>query len=457
MSDGFWTLDRVAHALDTRTIAAPPHGARSLGRVSTDTRTIRSGDIFVALVGDRFDAHDFLAGAVAAGARALVVSRDVTAADLGVPIYLVDDTLLALGDLARFQRMVWGGTVIAVAGSNGKTSTKELLRAALESRLSVHATTGNLNNRIGVPLTLLALPADADVAVIEVGTSIPGEIAMLRDIARPDIAIVTSIAEEHLEGFGDIAGVLREESSVFHGVAVAIVPSDDTELAEAAEAAVSAGRIVRAGLDDGDVRATSWRLESDGTGTVVVNGAAIHSPMRGVHNLRNLMLAIAAAREVGVVAADAGLGIARLTPPPMRANWQRIGKALVINDAYNSNPGSALAAIEMLTSAPGMQKVAVLGTMLELGENSDRCHDSVARAALASPASFVAGLGEFAAALKRLAPGDQRVVVGAGVDELWSALEPHLKCDATILLKASRGAKLERILPHITSWANRDC
>ncbi len=460
MSAGFWTLDSVAHALTARLGATAPRGTRPLGHVSTDTRSIRDGDIFLALIGERFDAHDFLDAAIESGARALIVSRTdglaelAELADLGIAVFVVDDTLLALGDLARYQRMVWGGTVIAVAGSNGKTSTKELLRSALESRLSVHATSGNLNNRIGVPLTLLALPADADVAVVELGTSIPGEIALLRDISRPDIAIVTSIAEEHLEGFGDLAGVLREESSVFHGVAVGVVPSDDADLAAAA---ASAGRLVRAGLDDGDVVATSWKLESDGTGTVVVNGTIVRSPMRGAHNLRNLMLAIAAAGEVGVTAADAAAGIAGLIPPPMRANWQRIGNALVINDAYNSNPGSAVAAIQMLASAPGVQRVALLGSMLELGENSDRCHDSVVRAALASPASIVGGVGEFAAALRRIAPSDDRVIVARDIDELWSALEPRLANDATILLKASRGAKLERILPHITSWANRDC
>ena len=169
------------------------------------------------------------------------------------------------------------------------------------------------------------------------------------------------------------------------------------------------------------------------------------------------LLALAAAREVGVSAGDAALGIAQLTPPPMRANWQRIGRALVINDAYNSNPGSAIAAIEMLALAPGIQKVAVLGSMLELGASSDRCHDSVARAALASPVDIIGGVGEFAAALQRLAPDDERVFVARDVDELWLALESRLVDDATILLKASRGAKLERILPHITSWADRDC
>ena len=208
MSDAFWDLDHVAHALDSCVIEAPPHGDRLLGNVSTDTRSIRAGDIFVALVGDRFDGHDFVSAAVEAGARAVVISREVKLASNDVAVFHVQDTLVALGSLARFRRIVWGGTLIAVAGSNGKTSTKELLRAALESRLRVHATTGNLNNRIGVPLTLLSIPADADVAVVELGTSIPGEIATLRDVVRPDIAIVTSIAEEHLEGFGDIAGVL---------------------------------------------------------------------------------------------------------------------------------------------------------------------------------------------------------------------------------------------------------
>ena len=453
MSDSFWTGDRIARALAARISTLAPRGSHPLGNVSTDTRALRTGDIFVALAGDRFDAHDFVADAVASGARALVVSRPVAIGELNVPVYLVDDTLVALGDLARFRRLAWGGPVIAVAGSNGKTSTKELLRAALESRLAVHATTGNLNNRIGVPLTLLALPSDADVAVIELGTSIPGEIAMLRDISRPDVAIVTSIAEEHLEGFGDIAGVRREESSVFPGVAVGIIPANDPDLA----AASSPARLVTAGLDDGEVHATAWNVESDGTGTATVDDVVIHSPLRGAHNLRNLMLAIAAAREVGVGPADAARGIASLTPPPMRANWQKVGRALVINDAYNSNPGSAVAAIEMLAAAPGTQKVAILGSMLELGVNSDRCHDEVARAALSSPARIIGGIGEFAAALRRVAPDDGRVVVANDVEQLWAELGPQLQDDATILLKASRGARLERILPLITSWANRDC
>jgi UDP-N-acetylmuramoyl-tripeptide--D-alanyl-D-alanine ligase len=453
LTDTFWTLDRLARALSARVGAPAPRGERGLGAICTDTRAIRPGDVFVALVGEKFDAHDFIADAVSAGARALVVSRPVPIGGAAVPVYLVDDTLVALGDLARFRRLAWGGPVIAIAGSNGKTSTKELMRASLESRLAVHATHANFNNRVGVPLTLLALPFDADVAVIELGTNIPGEIALLRDIARPDIAVVTSIAEEHLEGFGDLAGVLREEASVFHGVPVGIVPANEHELITVA----ASDRLVTAGLDDGDMHATSWHLANDGTGVVVVDGTTVASPMRGAHNLRNLMLALAAAREVGVGVDDAARGVAHLVPPPMRAHWQRVGDALVINDAYNSNPGSAIAAIAMLSDAPGSQKVAVLGSMLELGANSARCHDDVARAALASPAHVIAGYGEFALALQRLAPGDSRVVIASDVDDLWTALQPLLQRDATILLKASRGARLERLLPPITSWATPAC
>jgi UDP-N-acetylmuramoyl-tripeptide--D-alanyl-D-alanine ligase len=451
--EAFWTIERIGHALSELLVGEAPRGLRAIRRISTDTRAIREGDCFVALVGERFDGHDFVDQAIASGAVAVVASKPGVAPP-AVPTFVVSDTLVALGALGRFRRLAWGGPVVAIGGSNGKTSTKALVSGALATRLRVHATTGNLNNRIGVPLTLLALPFDADVAVVEVGTSIPGEIATLREIVRPDIAIVTSIAEEHLEGFGDLAGVLREESAIFPGTTVAIVPSSEPALAESAQVA---RRVVRAGLDEGDVHAEAWRLEPDGTGTAYVGGATVRSPLRGAHNLRNLMLALAAARELGVSYEEMAAGVAALEPPPMRANWQQIGRALVINDAYNSNPGSAIAAIDMLTAAPGPQKVAVLGTMRELGANSARCHDDVVRAALAAPVDIVAGVGEFADALARTGVHDGRVVTVPDVDDLWAALEPRLQPDATILLKASRGVKLERILPSLTSWAERAC
>src|SRR5215469_11013547 len=243
----FWSLDRVASALGTG-----PRGPQALTGVSTDTRTASAGDLFVALAGEHYDAHDLLGAAVERGAAAVVVSR-LPRERLGVPIYEVPNTLTALGSLARYRRRAWGKTVIAIAGSNGKTSTKDLVRSALGAVLEVHATTGNLNNQIGVPLTLLAVPDSADVAVIEMGTNYPGEIPILRGIAEPDMAIVTSIGEEHLEGFHDLAGVLAEEASVLNGVRLGIVPVTEADLVMLARR--KARHVITAGLDDGDIRA----------------------------------------------------------------------------------------------------------------------------------------------------------------------------------------------------------
>jgi len=249
----FWTLDRVADALGDG-----PRGPTGLVRIATDTRSVGAGDCFVALKGEKFDAHAFLADAVAKGAGAVVVHDAERARNLGVPVYVVDDTTRALGRLARYRRRVWGRPVVGVVGTNGKTSTKELLRAALGSVLRVHATIGNYNNLVGVPQTLFALPDDADVAVIEMGTNQPGEIAALRAIVEPDIVVVTSIAEEHLEGLGDLEGVLREELSACDG-GVAVVPASQPEVVDAAR--VRARRTVSAGLDAGDLHPSRWGIE----------------------------------------------------------------------------------------------------------------------------------------------------------------------------------------------------
>src|SRR5204862_276529 len=287
-----------------------------------DTRTVATGDCFVALKGEKFDAHEFLADAVAKGAAAVVVHDATHGAKLGVPVYIVDDTTRGLGLLARYRRRAWGRPVVGVVGTNGKTSTKELLRAALGSRLRVHATVGNYNNLVGVPQPLFALPDDADIAVIEMGTNQPG-------------------------------------------------------------------------------------------------------------------------------------GIAAMPSPPMRVSFESHGDVTVINDAYNSNPGSARAALELLAHAgTGRQRVAVLGTMLELGAQADRLHDEVARAALAGPIELVVGVGGIADALARVAPGDPRAVGGADPVAAWDAARSRLRPDAVILLKGSRGVRLERLVPLISEWAS---
>jgi len=450
----FWTIARIAEALDCS--GAIPRDDRPIRRIATDTRSITPGDCFVALIGDRFDAHDFLAEAVERGATALVVSRPELTAGLGVPVFAVPDTLVALGALAHFRRHAWIGTVIGVGGSNGKTTTKELIRAAASSRYEVHATTGNLNNLIGVPLTLLSLPDEAEVAVIEMGVNVPGEMARLRGIVEPDFVVVTSISEEHLEGLGSLDGVMREESEIFVGAAIAFVPASQPEIAAAAKG--RSALIITAGLDAGDVRATRWSSGADGMGEIEIDGVTVRPPTRGAHNLRNAMLARAAARELGISMEDAARGMARATFPSMRMEMAPLGTggATLINDAYNASPASMRAAIDVLAgSGAGRQRVAVLGSMRELGVHAPRLHQEVARAALASPVEIVAGMGEIGEALRAVGDGDPRVVVAGDVEELWTALAPRLARDAVILLKASRGVKLERLVPPLTEWANR--
>ena len=444
----FWTLDRIAEAL-----GGGPRGATKVARISTDTRTVGPGDAFLALKGESFDAHDFLAEAVKKGATALIVHDAERAAELNVPVFAVRDTLVALGALGRYRRRAWGKPVVGVVGTNGKTSTKELLRAALGGALRVHATVGNYNNLVGVPLTLFALPDDADIAVIEMGTNQPGEVATLRAIVEPDVVVVTSIAEEHLEGLGDLEGVLKEEVSACDGVALAVVPASQPEIAEAARP--RAKRTISTGLDAGDLRPDSWGVEPDGRGWVELDEVRVLVPLRGVHNLRNAMLALAVARERGVSMRDAARSIAVMPAPPMRVHFETCGAATIINDAYNSNPGSARVALELLEHAgAGRQRVAVLGTMLELGTQADRLHDDVARAALASPIELVVGVGAYADALARVAPGDPRVAAGADPEAAWNAVRSRLRPDAIILLKGSRGVRLERLVPVISEWAS---
>jgi UDP-N-acetylmuramoyl-tripeptide--D-alanyl-D-alanine ligase len=255
----------------------------------------------------------------------------------------------------------------------------------------------------------------------------------------------------------DLAGVMREELAAAEGTSVVLVPASQPDVA--AEARKRAKRVVSVGLDGSDLAVERWALDEEGRGMLRIGGVEVSVPLRGMHNLRNAALAIAVAREVGISVEDAARGMAAMPVPPMRSNVDRVGRALLINDAYNSNPGSARAAIELLAHAGGTsakrQRVAVLGTMLELGPASPRLHDEIAGAALAARVDLVAGVGEFAAAFQRVnAPAD-RVVSAADPEALWPLLVSRLHPDAIILLKGSRGVRLEKLVPHITDWAQR--
>lgn len=442
-----WTLDRLAHALRAELQpSAKPSGTAPLGGVSTDTRTLSRGDIFVALRGERFDGHDFLSQATSVGASAVVVDDPARTVGLGIPVFVVRDTTRALGALGAWWRATWGGTVVAVAGSNGKTTTKELIRAALSGSLDVYATTGNLNNQVGVPLTLLRLPSTANVAVVEVGTSIPGEVDLLRRIVAPDVAIVTSIGEEHLEGLGSLEGVLNEEAAIYDRVPLGLAPTAQPEIGRAARS--RAARVIEAGLEAGDVRPDRWGVDSNGRGWAMFGETRISMRVPGAHNLRNAMLAMAVARACGIPDDLAAGGISRVEPLDMRGRWMASGELTIINDAYNANPASMREAIALLDSLDGGRpRVLVLGTMRELGPQSTALHEEIAARALSSGAAIVAGIGDFVAPLSARTDARDRVITAPDVAELWAVLAPRLPKDAIVLLKASRGVRLERLVP----------
>jgi UDP-N-acetylmuramoyl-tripeptide--D-alanyl-D-alanine ligase len=443
----FWTLARAGAVLGHHHLDARP-----LTGISTDTRTLMPGALFVALIGERFDAHAHLADAVAAGAGALVVSDVSAAAGLGVPVLSVEDTLVALGALARAQREAWGAPVIAIGGSNGKTTTKEMMRAALASVYDVHATRANHNNQVGVPLTLLEAPGTVDLQVLEVGTNHPGEIARLREIACPDVAVITTIQEEHLEGFGDLAGVMAEELSLCEGVAVAVVPVGDAAVVR--EASQRARRVITAGLDAGDVRPDAWGMGPTGHAWMALGDLRVEVPAPGVHNAENAVLALAVARLYGVSDAAFVAGLAETRLAPMRSAVESLGESLLLDDAYNANPASMRAAFATLAAVAGDRpRVALLGGMREMGVHADALHDALIRDALASGLTTLGVIGAAADAARRVAPADPRVVLGDDPVALWQAIAGTLAPRTAILLKGSRGERMERARPAILAWA----
>src|SRR5256886_815955 len=289
-----WDSDRVTRALG----ASGPRGLRFPGGVATDTRHLTPGARCVALEGDRFDAHAFLDQAKAQGAAAAVV-RQGTPPVQGLPFFEVPDTLVALGLLARARRrrLPPGSPVVGVTGSSGKTSTKEMIRAVLATTYRVHATGGNLNNLVGVPLTILAAPDDAEALVVEAGASVPGEIPRLRDVIEPTIAVITNVGYAHVEGFGSLAGVMQEKLALLEGARVAVVGTDPAALA--AEARRRVPTIVAGAGPPADVRPDAAELDDGGHARIVWRGHAVTLPVVGFHHIENAMLALAVGREGG--------------------------------------------------------------------------------------------------------------------------------------------------------------
>lgn len=448
-----WTDLEVRRALGLR-LDLVINGLR-FTEISTDTRTLQPGALYVALSGDRFDGHDFVADAVAAGARAVVVSRALPAAR-DIVTYPVDDTLVALGRLARHRRMHLDCPVVAITGSSGKTTTKDFLAAALATTRRTHATKGNRNNRVGVPLTLLEAPQESEAVVVEVGTSEPGEIEALTDITSPDVGVVTTVGASHLEGLGSVEGVLREKLDLLRGLpkgAKAVVGDEPVTLVDEARKILPQVRV--AGWSDrADERARPAGAEADAFGRYRFrwHGHVVSVPLAGKHAVSNALLALTVADLLGVPAAKAAQGLERAAPAAMRGQTRTIGGLTVLVDCYNANPQSARAALELLEAygAPN-GRAAVLGTMLELGESSPRYHEEVLTDALARDIDVVLAIGGFAEAAKRMSAPADRVLVAKDWKSGYPLLKDRLAGDEVILLKASRGVALEGMLDLLES------
>ena len=420
--------------------------------VATDTRTLRQGALFVALKGEAFDAHDFLEAAADAGARAALVERIPDGAPEALHYYVVEDTLVALGRLATERRRRLGARVVAITGTNGKTTTKEMTRAVLASKYRVHATTGNLNNLVGTPLTVLSAPEDTEALVVEVGTSGPGEIARLRDMVEPDAAIVTGVGPGHLEGLGTLHGVLVEKTSLIERLpadGLAIVADTPPELPARARELRPSTRV--AGLSeraDDELRATDVVLDEEGKARFRWQGHDVALPVRGRHNVSNALLALGLAVEWDVDPIEAIAALAKVELPGMRMDVRRVGGVRVIVDCYNANPASMRAAGDLLASMPrGSARVAVVGSMLELGDESARMHRESLEEMLARDVDVIVATGEFAPAAAGLQKAGVRVIAEGDPLRAWEELRDELRGDEVVLLKGSRGVALERLLP----------
>jgi len=444
-----WTSDEVAAAL-----GVPSPAKLRFQAISTDTRTPSPKSLFIALKGENFDAHTFLEKAKEQGATAAIVRRG-TPPIAGLAFFEVDDTLEALGLLARARRRLFpdGTPVVAITGSSGKTSTKEMIRAALGARFRVHATSRNLNNRVGVPLTILSAPDDTEALVVEAGASVPGEIAKLRDIIEPTIAVITNIGYAHVEGFGSLEGVMAEKLSLLDRAPVAILGSGPEAMWPEARRRTQVIPAALPGKSTDDTLLDRY-LDKDGHPRLTLDsGEKITLPALGIHQLENAQIALAVAQRAGVDHDAAVRALAGLQLPEGRGDVREIGGLLVIDDSYNANPASMRRAVQTASWLAARQRrplVVVVGTMLELGPESARLHAEAAREIAGRKPALVAAVGTFARAFEPLREElGGRLITAADANALGPKLKSALRGNELLLLKASRGVALEQVLRHI--------
>jgi UDP-N-acetylmuramoyl-tripeptide--D-alanyl-D-alanine ligase len=464
------TLQYVADACHGHLVRG--QAALVVNRVSTDSRKMKAGGLFVALRGDRFDGHKFIAEAAQAGAVAVLIEPDgIDQAPESCAVIVVDNTRAALGRLAARYRKDFELPIVAVGGSNGKTSTKELLAAVLRKRFNTLWSEASFNNDIGVPLTLLNLTRTHTAAVLEVGTNHPGELQPLLAMIQPRFGVVTSLGREHLEFFGNLDGVLNEEGSLADAL-----PADGTlfvngdclgmdNLAKRTRA-----KVIRCGIGV----ANDWRgrlVVLDDTGTTFGVRApeaswcgAYHINLLGRHQVVNALIALAVGAELGVARAQLLCGLAQCQPARMRMQLWRSGGLRVLDDAYNANVDSMLAALQTLRDLPCRgRRVAVLGDMSELGEHTEAGHIEIGRRAAELGINHLFTVGRMASVTGQAArsAGLESVEVLSDVESAGPIIRAFVAEGDTVLLKASRSVRLERIrewlLPDRSSGEEQTC
>jgi len=422
--------------------------------VSTDTRSVRRDELFVAIRGDRFDGHDFLEAAKERGAVAALVDERYVAKDGGgapLPLLVADDTRRGLGRLGRHWRLRFAPVLITITGSNGKTTTKEMLASILRAHAgeaATLATRGNLNTDIGVPLTLLGLNASHRYCAIELGMNHPGEIAMLAEIARPTVALVNNAQREHLEFMQSVEAVAQENASVFEALPAdgAAVLNADDPMAGVFRRKAGARRRFEFGLQAGEVtgRYELKALQSDIVLRTPAGEARATLAIPGLHNVRNALAAAACAHAAGIPAQAIGDGLTAFRPYTGRLQVKTTAAgATLIDDSYNANPDSVRAAIDVLASCPGPTAL-VLGDMGEVGEQGPAFHAEVGRYAREKG---IAALLAFGSAAK-----DSAAAFGEGGRhfEDWNEIPAQLKGARTVLVKGSRFMRMERVVSLLT-------
>jgi len=422
-----WSSEEIAAAL-----SVPAPAQLTFTAISTDTRHLQPKTLFIALKGDKFDAHDFLDKAQAGGATAAVVRRGTPAVG-DLPLFEVDDTLVALGLIARARRRMFpdGTPAVAITGSSGKTSTKEMIRAALSARYRVHATAANLNNLIGVPLTILSAPEDTEALVVEAGASVPGEIARMRDIIEPTIAVITNIGYAHVEGFGSLERVMAEKLSLLDRAPVAVLGSGPDAMWPEARRRTQVIPAALPGKSWDDALLDRY-LDKDGHPRLTLDsGEKITLPALGIHQLENSQIALAVAQRAGVDHDAAVRALANLQLPDGRGDMREMGNMLVIDDTYNANPASLRRAVQTAAWLAKRQRrplVVVVGTMLELGSESARLHAEAAREIAQRKPALVAAVGTFARVFESLREAlGGRLITAADAEALGPKLKSALR------------------------------